>query len=176
LLFNLYEFMLDSLITSKTRMRLLVKFFINAANAGYLRGLATEMHENTNAIRKELNNLSEAGYIVRDANETKVMYRANTAHPLFATLQQLIRKHIGIDRIITQILERMGEVTRIFVLGDYAQGIDSGFIEIVIEGPALNESYIQQLVPKIQNEIHKDVNIQITSLFLGDGLLIFEHN
>ena len=102
-------------------MRLLVTFFINAANAGYLRGLATEMHENTNAIRKELNNLSEAGYIVRDASETKVMYRANTAHPLFATLQQLIRKHIGIDRIITQILERMGEVTRIFVLGDYAQ-------------------------------------------------------
>lgn len=168
--------MLDSLITSKTRMRLLVKFFINAANAGYLRGLATEMHENTNAIRKELNNLREAGYIVRDATETKVMYRANTAHPLFATLQQLIRKHIGIDRIITQILERMGEVTRIFVLGDYAQGIDSGTIEIVIEGPALNESYIQQLVPKIQNEIKKDVNIQITSLYTGEGLLIFENN
>jgi hypothetical protein len=168
--------MLDSLITSKTRIRLLVKFFINAANAGYLRGLATEMNENTNAIRKELNNLSEAGYIVRDASEAKVMYRANTAHPLFATLQQMIRKHIGIDRIIAQILERMGEVTRIFVLGDYAQGIDSGRIEIVIEGPALNESYIQQLVPKIQNEIHKDVNIQLTSLFTGAGLLIFENN
>ena len=157
-------------------MRLLIKFFINAANAGYLRGLATEMHENTNAIRKELNNLSEAGYIVRDATETKVMYRANTAHPLFATLQQLIRKHIGIDRIITQILDRMGEVTRIFVLGDYAQGIDSGTIEIVIEGPALNENYIQQLVPKIQNEIKKDVNIQITPLYTGEGLLIFENN
>lgn len=168
--------MLDSLITSKTRIRLLVKFFINAANAGYLRGLATEMNENTNAIRKELNNLNEAGYIIRDASETKVMYRANTDHPLFATLQQLIRKHIGIDRIITQILDRMGEVTRIFVLGDYAQGIDSGTIEIVIEGPALNESYIQQLVPKIQNEIKKDVNIQITPLFLGEGLLIFENN
>ncbi len=168
--------MLDSLITSKTRIRLLVKFFINISNAGYLRGLATEMNENTNAIRKELNNLSKAGYIVRDASESKVMYRANTAHPLFATLQQLIRKHIGIDNIITQILERMGEVTRIFVLGDYAQGIDSGTIEIVIEGPALNESYIQQLAPKIQNEIHKEVNIQITTLFLGEGLLIFENN
>lgn len=168
--------MLDSLITSKTRIRLLIKFFINAANAGYLRGLANEMHENTNAIRKELNNLSEASYIVRDATETKVMYRANTAHPLFATLQQLIRKHIGIDRIITQILERMGEVTRIFVLGDYAQGIDSGTIEIVIEGPTLNESYIQQLVPKLQNEIKKDVNIQITPLYAGEGLLIFENN
>jgi predicted ArsR family transcriptional regulator len=69
--------MLDSLITSKTRIRLLVKFFINAANAGYLRGLATEMNENTNAIRKELNNLSEAGYITREVLASKVMYRAN---------------------------------------------------------------------------------------------------
>lgn len=168
--------MLDSLITSKTRIRLLVKFFINVANTGYLRGLAIEMNENTNAIRKELNNLCKAGYIVRDASESKVMYRANTAHPLFASLQQLIRKHIGIDNIIAQILERMGEVTRIFVLGDYAQGIDSNNIEIVIEGPNLNESYIQQLVPKIENEIHRKVNIQITPLFLGEGLLIFENN
>ena len=168
--------MLDSLITSKTRIRLLVKFFINVANTGYLRGLAIEMNDNTNAIRKELNNLCKAGYIVRDASESKVMYRANTAHPLFASLQQLIRKHIGIDNIIAQILERMGEVTRIFVLGDYAQGIDSNNIEIVIEGPNLNESYIQQLVPKIENEIHRKVNIQITPLFLGEGLLIFENN
>ena len=168
--------MLESLITSKTRIRLLVKFFINVANTGYLRGLAIEMNENTNAIRKELNNLCKAGYIVRDASESKVMYRANTAHPLFASLQQLIRKHIGIDNIIAQILERMGEVTRIFVLGDYAQGINSNNIEIVIEGPNLNESYIQQLVPKIENEIHRKVNIQITPLFLGEGLLIFENN
>ena len=168
--------MLDSLITSKTRIRLLVKFFINVANTGYLRGLAIEMNDNTNAIRKELNNLCKAGYIVRDASESKVMYRANTAHPLFASLQQLIRKHIGIDNIIAQILERMGEVTRMFVFGDYAQGIDSNNIEIVIEGPNLNESYIQKLVPKIENEIHRKVNIQITPLFLGEGLLIFENN
>jgi len=153
-----------------------MKFFINATNAGYLRGLATEMQENTNAIRKELNNLSEAGYIIRTDSNGKIMYQANTQHPLFSTLQQLIRKHIGIDHIIAQILERMGEVSRIYIIGDYAHGIDSGTIEVVIEGPALDENYIQQLLPKIKNEIHKEVKVQITPLFLGDGLLIFENN
>ncbi|MSP85673.1 MAG: ArsR family transcriptional regulator, partial [Flavobacteriaceae bacterium] len=48
--------MLKTLITSKTRLRILVKFFINSANHGHLRGLADEMQESTNAIRKELNN------------------------------------------------------------------------------------------------------------------------
>ena len=166
--------MLDTLITSKTRIRLLVKFFINAANAGYLRGLAIEMDENTNAIRKELNNLSQAGYIIRNNTDNKVLYRANTAHPLFGTLQQLIRKHIGLDKIIYQVLKRMGNVSRIFVIGNYAQGIDSGTIEIIIEGPKLNNEYLLQLIPKIENAINKKVIIQTTTNFSGKGLLIFE--
>lgn len=167
--------MLNSLITSKTRLRLLVKFFINAANAGYLRGLATEMQENTNAIRKELNNLSEAGYIIRTDSEGKVMYQANTSHPLFSTLQTLLRKHLGIDQIIETVVERMGEVSRIFIIGDYAQGIDSGEIEIIIEGNYLNETYIEQLLPKIKNEINKEIKVQITKSYNGTGLLIFEN-
>ena len=166
--------MLDTLITSKTRIRLLVKFFINAANAGYLRGLALEMDENTNAIRKELNNLSKAGYIIRNNTDNKVLYRANTAHPLFGTLQELISKYIGLDKIIYQVLKRMGNVSRIFVIGNYAQGIDSGTIEIIIEGPKLNNEYLFQLIPKIENAINKKVIIQTTTNFSGKGLLIFE--
>ena len=64
--------MLETLITSKTRLRILVKFFINAANKGYLRGLAEEMHESTNAIRKELNNLEEAGYLKKEAVQNRI--------------------------------------------------------------------------------------------------------
>lgn len=167
--------MLDSIITSKTRLRLLVKFFINAANTGYLRGLAQEMNENTNSIRKELNNLSEAGYILREETDNKVMYYANTAHPLFTTLQQLIQKYIGIDYIITQILGRMGQVSRIFLVGDYSKGIDSGIIEVVIEGAMINQDYIAQLIPKIKKEIKKEVLVQSTTEFKGEGLLIFEN-
>lgn len=169
------DVMLDSLITSKTRIRLLIKFFIHASNVGYLRGLAQEMNENTNAIRKELNNLSEAGYIIREEIDSKIMYRANTMHPLFSSLQQLIRKHIGIDSIIDQVLSRMGNVTRIFIIGDYAKGIDSGKVEVIIEGPLLDEAYIFQLIPKIKEEIKKEVEVTITSTFSGVGLLIFEN-
>ena len=165
--------MLNDLITSKTRLQLLVKFFISAANSGYLRGLALEMSENTNAIRKELNHLSEAGYILRDAGTAKIMYRANTHHPLFATLQQLVRKHLGIDQIITQVLERMGTVSKIYLIGAYAKGIDSGTIEVVVEGAEVNQAYLEQLAPKIQQEIKKEVQFTVTTHYVGDGLLIF---
>ena len=167
--------MLQSLISSKTRIRLLVKFFINAANDGYLRGLAVELDENTNAIRKELNNLSGAGYIIRQDVDNKVVYQADTTHPLFATLQQLVRKYVGIDRIIIQVLDRMGQVTRIFLVGDYAKGIDSGKIQIVIEGPELYTDYLNQLADRLHKEIDKEIDIASTPLFMGQGLLIFEN-
>lgn len=166
--------MLQALITSKTRMRLLIKFFINVANTGYLRGLATEMQENTNAIRKELNNLSEAGFIVREELETKVIYKANVKHPMFEILQQLVRKHVGIDSIIEQIFVRLGSVSRIYLIGDCAKGLDTGVIEVVVEGMDLNEEYVVNLAPKISKQLNKTIIIQTTSDFKGDGLLVFE--
>ena len=69
--------MLDSLITSKTKLRLLIKFFLNIANKGYLNGLANEFGESTNSIRKELNNLSSAGYLEKYSENNKVVYKAN---------------------------------------------------------------------------------------------------
>ena len=103
------------------------------------------------------------------------MYQANTNHPLFSTLQTLLRKHLGIDQIVETVVERMGEVSRIFIVGDYAQGIDSGEIEVIIEGSYLNETYIEQLLPKIKNEINKEIKVQITKTYKGSGLLIFEN-
>ena len=167
--------MLETLITSKTRIRILVKFFINAANNGYLRGLADEMNESTNGIRKELNSLYEAGYLDKKAYQNKISYSANTQHPLFSNLQKIVRQHLGLDSIIEMILERMGRVQQIVILGDYANGIDSGVIEVLIVGKDLNETYIDQLALKIEEVIKRKVIFTTTKINITkEGLLIYE--
>ncbi|MDI9257717.1 ArsR family transcriptional regulator [Flavobacterium sedimenticola] len=168
--------MLENLITSKTRLRLLVKFFINVANEGYLRGLATEMQESTNAIRKELNNLSEAGYLIRQDSENKITYKANQKHPFFNLLQQVVHKYIGLDTLVELVLDRMGDVRRVYIIGDYAQGIDSGVIEVVLEGDHLNETYIANLSEKIELEIKKKVLFFVVAQNEKGGLLIYERD
>ena len=167
--------MLESLITSKTRIRILVKFFINVANNGYLRGLAEELNESTNAIRKELNNLEEAGYLEKEAIQNKVIYKANIKHPLFAILQKIVRQHIGLDAMVELILERMGKIEKVIVIGDYANGNDSGIIEVVLVGKELNSDYIEQLSLKIEKEIKRKVKFYINVLDDGLGLLIYEN-
>ena len=167
-------YMLNKLITSKTRLSLLMKFFINAANEGYLRGLAVEMKENTNSIRKELNNLSSAGYISRTVLDGKITYKANKKHPLFSLLQQMVRKYVGLDSIVEHVLSQIGELHKVYLVGDYAKGIDSGTIEIVLEGPNINKDYLDKLSLKIEKEIGKKIFFQTTSQFLEEGLLVFE--
>jgi len=166
--------MLGTIITSKTRLRLLVKFFINVANQGYLRGLASEMNESTNSIRKELNNLTEAGYLIRQEIDQKITYKANQQNPFFSLLQQIVRKYVGLDTIIEMVLERMGLVKRVFIIGDYVAGVDSGRIEVVLEGDNLNEDYILQLSTKIGQEIQKKVIFYLTNQHDESGLLVFE--
>ena len=166
--------MLESLITSKTRIRILVKFFINAANDGYLRGLADEMHESTNSIRKELNNLEEAGYLQKEAIQNKVSYKANTKHPLYTVLQKIVFQYIGLDSVVDMVLERMGAVRKIIVIGDYANGIDSGLIEVIVLGNDLNVEYIDNLSDKIENQIKRKVQFYLKDKKYSKGLVIFD--
>lgn len=166
--------MLETLITSKTRIRILVKFFINSANQGYLRGLSEEMQESTNSIRKELNNLEEAGYLQKEADQNRISYKANINHPLFKTLKKIIFQHIGFDSIVTMVLERMGTVKKIVIVGDYAKGIDSGTIEVIVLGKNLNLEYIDQLAVKIEKQIKRKVLFFTAHLNESNGLVIYE--
>ena len=155
--------MLNKLITSKTRLRLLIKFFINQANSGYLNGLASEFNESTNSIRKELNHLSEAGYLQKYKDHNKVGYKANTEHPLFDMLQKVVHKHLGLEEIVERVLERMGPVQKILLVGDYAEGLDSGTIDVVLIGNKLNTEYIEALEEKIEGVIDRKVNFYLAS-------------
>ncbi len=130
---------------------------------GHLRGLAEEFGESTNSIRKELNNLSEAGLLIKSEDKNRVDYQANPDHAFFTNLQDLIQKYLGLDKLILTVLERMGKVSQIALVGDYARGIDSGRIEVQITGEQLNEDYLENVSNKLKALIDKEVVFQIKS-------------
>jgi predicted transcriptional regulator len=169
---------LGELITSKTRLRLLIKFFVSQANRGYLNGLATEMGESTNAIRKELNHLHDAGYLQKEKSNNKIQYKANTKHPMFSALQKVIMKHLGLEDAVEIVLERMGDVEQIILIGNYAKGIDSGKIEIIIVGQDLNTSYVRNLEEKLEKLIQRKVAFFLSAnhRLNANELILFNKN
>ena len=167
--------MLESLITSKTRLRLLIKFFLNIANKGYLNSLANEFGESTNSVRKELNNLSSAGNLEKHNQNNKVIYKANASHPLFKIIQKIVHKHLGIEEILETVYNKIGEVKKIIILGDYAKGIDSGLIEVLIVGDNINKKYLDEISSKIELKIKRKVSFFVSNKSLKqNSLTIFE--
>ncbi len=166
--------MLESLITSKTRLNLLIKFFVSASNQGHLRGLADEFQESTNAIRKELNQLSEAGYLEKNTEKNKIVYRANIKHSLFKPLQKLIHTYLGIDEIVDNILQKAGDIQEVSLIGDYAEGIDSGKIDVLILGENLNQAYLLQLADKVREKLKRDIGICFENSDKKRKIVLFE--
>lgn len=153
--------MLDSLITSKTRIKLLLKFFLNPETKAYLRGLADELGESTNAIRVELNRLNEAGLLETNLSGRTKLYKANKRHPLFPDINSLVKKNLGIDKVET-ILADLGTVDIALITGDYAKGIDSGIIDLIIVGK-IDRAYLQHLVDKAEDLIKRKIRVLVLS-------------
>ncbi|MCW5912367.1 MAG: ArsR family transcriptional regulator [Cyclobacteriaceae bacterium] len=150
--------MLDTLITSKTRIRMLLKFFTNSASSAYLRGLAEEFGESTNSIRHELNNLSKAGYLVSSEAGRTIQYRVNTEHPLYHEVRSLVHKYLGLDKIIDNIVSKLGDLRAAYIVGDYAQGKDSGTIELLLVGQ-IDKEYLNKLVNRAKDLINRNIKV-----------------
>ena len=166
--------MLSSLITSKTRLRMLIKFFVSAANNGYLNGLANEFNESTNSIRKELNNLSSAGYLLKSKENNRVIYNANTSHPMFNVLQKIVRQHLGLEEIVETVIHRIGDVDQIALTGEYAMGVDSGKIEIIINGLNVNKDYLENIKPKIKKKIGREVSFLLNQKLDSTSIILYK--
>ena len=141
--------MIETLISNRTRVKLLLKFFLNARSSGYLRGLEAEFGEGSNAIRVELNRLCEAGLLESYAEGNKRMYRANAAHPLYDDLARIVRKHVGLDRVLATVVERLGEVEAIYLAGALSRGLDSSIIDLVLVGE-LDRVYLTSVIARAE--------------------------
>jgi len=148
--------MLDSLITSKARLKLLLKFFMNPEARGYLRELAGEFGESTNNIRVELNRLTNAKLLLSENAGRRVVYKANVQHSLFHDLQNVVQKYVGIDRIIDDLVAKLGNLEAAYIVGDYARGVDSGLIDLVLVGD-VKQNVLQEVVEKTGRAIARKI-------------------
>jgi len=85
---------LSSIISSKTRLRLLKKLFSNPETRSYLRALAEEFQESTNSVRLELNRLEAANMLQSSREGNKKYFKANTEHPLYEEIHKMVLKEL----------------------------------------------------------------------------------
>jgi DNA-binding transcriptional ArsR family regulator len=148
--------MLEALITSKTRVRLLVRFFLNPTMKAYLRQLADEFGESTNSVRVELNRLTEAGILESEADGNVINYKAKESHPLFPEIRSIVSKMTGLDSIIEWVIQRLGDLDFAYIIGDYAKGKDSGVIDVILVGK-VDKLYLTELIEKAEDLVQRKI-------------------
>lgn len=155
--------MIETLISSKTRVKLLIKFFLNSNNTAYLRNLEEEFGESTNGIRLELNKFEKAGFLDSFSEGNKKIFTANTKHPLFKDINRIIMKMVGVEYVMDYILQRVGNLEKVYLVGKLAKGQNSEIIDIVLIGNDLNKTFLMEQVEKAEKKIDKKIRYIIYS-------------
>jgi hypothetical protein len=152
----------SGLISSKTRIKLLVRFFFNPKMRSYLRELANEFDVSTNSVREELNQLTQTKLLKSEKNGRQVFYMANEDHPLFPELRSMVSKVMGIDQVIDGIVNQLGDIERAYLIDDYAEGKDTGIIDLVLVGK-VDQGHFSYLVERTEHYIKRKVRSLVLS-------------
>ena len=148
--------LLSGLISSKTRIKLLVRLFFNPSTRSYLRELAKEFDVSTNAVREELNQLKKTRLLKTQKSGRQIFYMANTAHSLFPELKSMVSKVMGIDQVIDGIVNRLGDLELAYLIGDYAEGKDTGIIDLVLVGN-IDMYHLNDLTRKTERYVKRKI-------------------
>jgi len=144
------------LITSKTRINLLVRFFFNPGTKAYLRELSKDLNVSTNAVREELNQLTKTKLLMSEKNGRNVYYTANSKHPLFPELKSMVSKVMGLDQVIESVITRLGDLEKAYIIDDYAEGKDTGIIDLVLVGN-IDQYHLNDLSRKTERYIKRKI-------------------
>ena len=157
------------LIASKTRIKLLIRFFFNPEIRSYLRELAKEFNVSTNSVREELNQLTSTKLLKSEKSGRQVFYKANQDHPLFPELKSMVGKVMGLDQVIDSIVTRLGELESAYLIDEYAQGKDTGIIDLLLVGN-IDQYHLNDLSRKTERYIKRKIRSLVLSRDEFEGL------
>ena len=94
--------------------------------------------------------------------DAKSNYRANTDHVLFPELRSMVTKVLGVDRVIEGIVSRLGELEKAYLIDDYAEGKNSGIIDLVLLGN-IDQHHLNDLSRKTEKYLNRKIRTIVLS-------------
>jgi hypothetical protein len=155
---NLFE----GLISSKTRVKLITRLFFNPQTRSYLRELAKEFNVSTNSVREELNQLKRTHLLKSEKDGRQIYYMANQEHPLYHDLKSMVSKVMGIDKVVDGIVSRLGDLEKAYLIDDYAEGKDTGVIDLLLVGN-IDQHHLNDLSRKTERYISRKIRSLVLS-------------
>ncbi len=139
-----------------------MRLFHNPEQHAYLRELSDEFGLAPSQVREELRQLNSAGLLSNKKNGRQILYSANTDHSLFPELHSMVRKALGMERILESIIGRLGDLEKAYLIDDYAKGKDTGLIDLILVGH-IDQEKLSDFVGKTERYIGRKIRTLVVT-------------
>ena len=139
-----------------------MRLFLNPDRRAHLRELAGELSVSPSQVKSELDNLSASGLLTSAPEGNRIQFGANPAHPLFPELQAMVRKALGMDRILESILLRLGPPRACPPRRRLCPGPGQRLHRPGLVG-AIDQRNLADLVAKTERQLSRQIRVQVLS-------------
>jgi len=115
--------LLEDLIISRVRVKMLSLFLSNPAMIYHVREVVRQVGEEINAVRRELAHLEKAGMLAKEQRANRLFYRFRKEYPLYFELMELIGKTTGLGWDIVKNKTKLGKIKYAMLSGRFLRGL-----------------------------------------------------
>jgi hypothetical protein len=158
--------MVEQLLGSKTRVKLLQLFMSNPNRSFYVREITRKIDEQINSVRRELSNLLNIGIIVSDTTNNRLYYEVNQKYQFYEPLKTIFGS--GGDSPAqaakgnqSDELKALGNVDLLIYTGQFTRDEHAG-VDIFIVGNT-NPNAVQKFVTELEQQEGKELRYTVMS-------------
>lgn len=118
--------LLQDLIVSRVRVKMLNLFFNQPSKMYHVRGIVRRIEEEINAVRRELAHLEKVGILKKEKRANRLFYSLRMDYPLYYELMELVAKTNGIGREILNKRAKLGKLKFVMLSGRFVRGKQGG--------------------------------------------------
>ncbi len=151
--------MLETLISSETRVKILTLFLLNPEKEYYIRQVERLVGKNYALVRKELARLEAFGLLRSETKGNQMYYTVDRNFFLYPELQRLVLKTEGVARVLKERLNELGDLECIFIYGSFASGTAGATsdIDLFIVGE-VDEDRLIPLINESERTLQREIN------------------
>lgn len=161
-----YDGSMDSIIAkSKIRQKILRLLFANGEKEFYLSEIARIAGTSAGNVQRELEKLKKEGVVTSKKKGNLRYYILDKKNPAFIDIENIIKKTIGIDAELSEVLGRMKGIDFAFIFGSYAKDKlkNESDIDLVVIGDPDEEDLVRK-IKKIERSISREINYHLYTI------------
>lgn len=156
--------MLEDLIISKVRVKLLNLFLSNPGKIFHVREMVRRTEEEINAVRRELAHMEKAGMVSKEPRANRLYYLFRKDYPLYYELLELITKTSGLGRDLYKNRVKLGKIKFCMLSGSFMRRLPSSEekVDLLVVGNIVLPE-LSNLVKLEESRAEREINYTVMS-------------